>query len=367
MIPLKIRVDIFRIFRKGALVGKVASARPKLLDVARQARVSPATVSRVIHNNAPVRENVRARVLAAMSTLGYEITRSSIALFHNVIAVHVPDILNPFFAEVSRGIQDEATTQGFMILLVDFAEDASRENELLYTSFSKPLDGVIICASRLSDVDLIALREQHSTPMVLLNRQVVHPEIPCILVDFENATYRAARHLLNLNHTRIAYLAGPAGSTTSRIRRHGIELALQEAGLTLTDEMCPASFPNVDGAFQAMSALLTLPEDERPTAVLAYNDVMALGVLHAIRAHRLRVPEDISVVGFDDIAMAAHANPPLTTIAQPKYRMGRLAMRMLAQMAHGEPIRGEGYTLLDAPLIVRESTAPVNLNGKERV
>ncbi len=348
-------------------MGKVASVRPKLLDVARQARVSPATVSRVIHNNAPVGENVRARVLAAMSTLGYEMTRSALTLFRNVIAVHVPDILNPFFAEVARGIQDEATAQGFMILLMDFAEDASRENELLQLSFAKPLDGLIVCASRLSDVDLIALREQHDTPMVLLNRQVVHPEIPCILVDFENAEYRATRHLLNLNHTRIAYLAGPAGSTTSRVRRHGIELAMLEAGLTLTDEMCPASFPNVDGAFQAMSALLTLPDDERPTAVLAYNDVMALGALHAIRAHRLRVPEDVSVIGFDDIAMAAHANPPLTTIAQPKYRMGKLAMRLIVQMTRGEPIRSEGYTLLDAPLIVRESTASANMNGKERV
>lgn len=320
----------------------------------------------MIHNNAPVRENVRARVLAAMSVLGYEMTRSSLTLFRNVIAVHVPDILNPFFAEVVRGIQDEATAHGFMVLLVDFAEDTSRENELLQTSFAKPLDGVIVCASRLSDVELIALREQHSTPMVLLNRQVVHPEIPCILVDFENAIYRATRHLLNLNHTQIAYLAGPAGSATSRIRRHGVELAMQEAGLMLTDEMCPGSFPNVDGAFQAMSALLTLPDNKRPTAVLAYNDVMALGALHAIRAHRLRVPEDVSVVGFDDIAMAAHANPPLTTIAQPKYRMGKLAMRLLAQMAHGEPIRSEGYTLLDAPLIVRESTAPLNINGREK-
>jgi len=342
------------------------ATRPKLLDVARHAHVSPATVSRVIHNNAPVRDNVRARVLDAMSTLGYEMTRSSVVLFRNVVAVHIPDILNPFFAEIVRGIQDEAAASDFMILLADSAEDASRELGLLRASFSKPLDGLIVCASRLPDMELMALREQYDTPLILLNRQVVHPEIPCILVNFENAEYRATRHLLNLNHTQIAYLAGPAASTTSRIRRHGIELALQEVGLTLTDEMCPASFPNVDGAFQATSALLTLPDGERPTAVLAYNDVMALGALHAIRAHRLRVPEDISVIGFDDIAMAAHANPPLTTIAQPKYRMGKLAMRLIVQMTRGEPIRSEGVTLLDAPLIVRESTAPHFMDGKER-
>jgi DNA-binding LacI/PurR family transcriptional regulator len=344
-------------------VSKDAS-RPKLLDVARHAHVSPATVSRVLHNTAPVRDNVRARVLASMSSLGYETARSSLAVFHRVIAIHVPDILNPFFAEVVRGIQDEAHANGFMILLADFAEDASRESGLLRASFSKPLDGIIVCASRLSDGELIALREQTSVPLVLLNRQVAHPALSCILVDFENATYRAARHLINLNHTRIAYLAGPTGSTASRARRRGIEMALREAGLSLPEAWCPASFPNVDGAFQAMSALLSLSADQRPSAVLVYNDVMALGALHAIRAHHMRVPNDISVVGFDDIAMAAHTNPPLTTVAQPKYRMGKLAMRLLAQLARGEPVRSEGFTLLDAPLIVRESTAPFGGNGR---
>ncbi|MBI5303231.1 MAG: LacI family DNA-binding transcriptional regulator [Chloroflexi bacterium] len=347
-------------------MGKDASARPKLLDVARHAHVSPATVSRVIHNNAPVRDNVRARVLASMHALGYEMSRATFALYRDTIAVSIPDLLNPFFSEIVRGIEDEAAANAWMMMLVDFAEDMRRERDLLEMTLTKPLDGIIVCGSRLADLDLIALREQHNTPMVLLNRKVVHPEIPCILVDFENATYRAARHLLNLGHTRLAYLAGPAASTTSRVRRHGIEIALQEVGLCLPDEWCPASFPNVDGAFQAMSALLSLAQDARPTAVLAYNDVMALGALHAIRAHRLRVPEDVSVVGFDDIAMAAHANPPLTTIAQPKYRMGKLAMRLILQIARNEPIRSEGFTLLDSPLIVRESTAPVSVNGKER-
>jgi DNA-binding LacI/PurR family transcriptional regulator len=126
------------------------------------------------------------------------------------------------------------------------------------------------------------------------------------------------------------------------------------------------SFPGVDGGFQAMSALLALPASERPTAVVAYNDLMALGALHAIRTHRLHVPDDISVIGIDDISMAAHTNPPLTTIAQPKYRMGRLAMQMLRRMIQGQPPPEEGYTLMESPLIVRESTGPApsnHLNG----
>ncbi|MBI4672058.1 MAG: LacI family DNA-binding transcriptional regulator [Chloroflexi bacterium] len=341
------------------------TVRPKLLDVARHAQVSPATVSRVIHNNAPVREKVRARVLASMSALGYETKQFKPVAFHNVVAVLIPDLLNPYFAEMLRGIQDQAASNGMMILLLDSAEDVQREEQLLRLSLTKPIDGIILAAARLSDADLISFREQHGVPMIVLNRNITHPAIPCILVDFENATYRAARHLLSLNHTRIAYLAGPAASEASQRRRRGIETALKEAGVVLRDEWCPASFPNVSGAFQAMSALLALPEAERPTAALAYNDIMALGALHAIRVHRLRVPEDISVVGFDDIAMAAHANPPLTTIAQPKYRMGKLAMQMLEQMITRQALLGAGYTLLESPLIVRESTAPCNV-GNER-
>jgi len=109
-----------------------------------------------------------------------------------------------------------------------------------------------------------------------------------------------------------------------------------------------------------MSSLLTLPKTERPTAVLAYNDVMALGALHAIRTYRLSVPEDISVIGFDGVAMAAHSNPPLTTIEQPKYRMGKLAMQMLRQLIQGQPTLSSGYTLMESPLVVRESTGPNN-------
>ena len=108
-----------------------------------------------------------------------------------------------------------------------------------------------------------------------------------------------------------------------------------------------------------MSALLAMPVGDRPTAVLAYNDVMAMGALHAIRAHHLRVPQDISIVGFDDIAMAAHTNPPLTTVDQPTYRMGKLAMQMLRQLMQGQAVSGDGYTLVESPLIVRESTAPL--------
>lgn len=336
--------------------------RPSLLSVAQRAGVSPATVSRVLNNTAPVRDGVRARVLAAINELGYIPTTSRSARrgVENAIALLIPDILNPFFTEMMRGIQDEATLFGYMPILYDSNEEPQRERELLQRFASQPLRGIILSGSRLPAPDLLSLCQQLAVPIVLINRAVRLPNVACILTDMEGGAWRAARHLLDLHHTRIAFLSGPHKSEQSQARRRGVERALAEAGLTLRPEWCLASSPNVDGGFQTMSALLAQAPHERPTAVIAYNDMMALGALHAIRAHHLRVPEDISVIGTDDIAIAAHSNPPLTTISQPKYRMGRMAVQMLQRMIQGRPPPQEGYTLLETALIVRESTAPVN-------
>jgi DNA-binding LacI/PurR family transcriptional regulator len=171
---------------------------------------------------------------------------------------------------------------------------------------------------------------------------------------------RAAQHLLSLNHTRIAHLASPVTGEIAQSRQRGIELALQEVGLTLRPEWCPIVPPGteVEGGYQAMRALLDLPTDNRPTAVIAFNDIIAVGALHAVRACGLRVPQDISIIGVDDISIAAHVYPPLTTIGQPKYRMGKLAVQTLRQMREGKMPIGNNCTLLESPLIVRESSGP---------
>jgi LacI family transcriptional regulator len=336
----------------------VRRRRPNLSDVARDAGVSPSTVSRVLNASAPVAESVRARVFASLTALGYQPPsgRPNASALQSAVVLLIPDILNPFFADIARGVQDEAGDS--VTVLLDTTEDPQREEQLLRTLARQPIGGVIACGPRLPTEQLMAVRSRYRVPMVVLNRSIRHPEIPCVIVDFENAAYRAARHLLDLNHTRIAFIAGPTTSEASQARRRGVEAALAEAGLALPPERSVGSVPNVNGGFLAMSSLLALPPADRPTAGIVYNDIMALGALHAARVQRQRVPEDISVIGFDDIAMAAHANPPLTTIAQPKYRMGRLAMQLLRRMIQGQPSPGEGYTLMESPLIVRESTGP---------
>lgn len=329
--------------------------RPKLLDVARNAGVSPATVSRVLNNSAPVRPGVRTQVLASLRSLGYQ-AHTPRSTSRSTIALLVPDVLNPFFTEIMRGVQEEAGVDGFTPVLLDTVEDPQREARGLKLFLTRPVSGIILCASRLSSDELVAVRGRHRIPFVVINRNIAHPEISCVIVDCEGGGYRAAHHLLELKHTRIAVLKGPSQSEPGQARQRGIDKALGEAGVCLRPEWCFTSFPNADGGFQAMSALLALAPQNRPTAVITYNDIMALGALNAVRAQHLRVPEDISIIGFDDIEMAAHANPPLTTVAQPKYQMGKLAMKILRQMIQGNLALGDGYTLLESPLVVREST-----------
>lgn len=333
---------------------------PNILDVARRAGVSASTVSRALNRTARVSGEVHDRVMAAAAELGYTLTpRSPSAAQPGLIALLIPDILNPYFAEVVRGVQDEIADGEFLPLLLDTGENPQLERHFLQMLASQGVLGVIVLGSRiLTSEELAETRHFLSAPLVLVNRSARLPNVASLGADFQAATYRATTHLLNLGHIRVAYLPGPSTSETSHARRRGIEAALSSAGLALPPEFCPVTFPNVDGGYQAMSALLALPPHQRPTAVIAYNDLMALGVLHAIRTRGLRAPEDVSVIGTDDIAMAAHANPPLTTIGQPKHHLGRLAMKTLRRMLNGEPPPEESFTLVESPLIVRASTGP---------
>ena len=332
---------------------------PRLTDVAAQAGVSLATVSRVVNHTAQVSQATRQRVEAAMTTLGYVPTAprphdEKSAL--QPVALLIPDIQNPYFAEIVRGVEDEIELEGLSLLLFHTAEDTEREERTLRRLADERLAGVIVFGSRLPSPALVRFQRKSGLPLVVINRRIDNETIACVVVDSEQATWRATRYLVNLGHRRIAYLAGPSASESSLARQRGIEKALAEVGAVLPEQWRVPGFPDIEGGFQAMTTLLG--NGRPPTAVLLYNDLMALGALHAIRSRGLRVPEDISLIGFDDITMAAHANPPLTTITQPKHRMGRLAVQQLMHMRRGEHKPGEGYLLLESPLVIRESTAP---------
>ena len=197
--------------------------RATLQDVAEHASVSLATASRVFSNTTHVREEIRQRVLAAASELGYHASpaRTNNLLGQHGIALLIPDILNPYFTEIVRGVQDEADFARFLPILLDTAEDPQLEKQYLRMLASQPVAGIIVCGSRVATQELVALHAQLNIPMVLINACLGQPNVYCIVVELEQATYRATRHLLDLGHTRIGYLPGPTNSETSRPAQRG--------------------------------------------------------------------------------------------------------------------------------------------------
>jgi len=346
---------------------KPRSERATLKDVARFAGMSSATVSRVLRSSGPTSAETRSQVMAAIEAVGYQKgtgEKPAGGKPYPLVALMISDIMNPFFPEIVRGVEDEAIQSGYGLLLYNTAEDSGLELKLIQQMMAWKVTGIIFCSARVASQNLVSLYENTGLPLVLINRRVDHPKIPAIVIDFKAATTQATQHLLNLGHTRIAYLGGLPGSETSMKRCEGIQTALARAGLALRPEWCIHNFPNVEGGFQGMSALLAQSGALLPTAVIAYNDMIAIGAMNAIRAYPLRVPEDISVVGFDGISLAAYTNPPLTTINQPKFQMGSLAMRMLHAMIQGQAMPGGGYMLMESPLIIRASTAPPRIENR---
>jgi LacI family transcriptional regulator len=343
---------------KGKIMGKTKAT---LADVAQAAGVSSATASRLIHGTGPVSDGIRVRIESAIAALGYEPRKKTTTEEpdEGTIAVVAGDLLNPYFPEVIRGVQDEADNYGMILTLYNLTDHFQRQNLLIQKLSRQNIGGIILMGTQPFPA-LVEWQQKQRIPMVLLNRRVSLPLVHCIMVDFENALYRATQHLVNLNHVRIGYLSSYSNSDISVARRRGIEQALKEAGLSLRPEYC-ISVPSgieVDGGFQAMNNLLDRPEQERPTAILAFNDVVALGALRAVQMHGVCIPQDLSLIGVDDIFSSVYTNPPLTTIGQPKFRMGAMAVQRLRLMSQDTWLNDNNYTILESPLIVRESTGP---------
>jgi DNA-binding LacI/PurR family transcriptional regulator len=322
---------------------------PSIRDVAQRASVSPATVSRAFAEPGLVREETLARVLAVAEALHYRPSRAARSLTTGRtgnIGVVVPDLGNPFFPAVLKGAQARAREADIAVFLADSEESPRLEMELIQ-EMAKQVDGVVICSSRLTDAQLQQLRRD--TTLVLLNRRV--PGASAVLLDSAGGMRQAVAHLAALGHRRIGYLAGPVQSWSNKERRRGLRIAARIHKLE-TIELGPFA-PTFEAGQHA--ADLALAADV--TAVIAYNDLIALGVLSRLAARGVCVPEDLSVVGVDNIPMAGMATPHLTTVALPQEQSGRVAVELLLeQLAHPDASLHE--ELLGAQLIVRASTGP---------
>jgi LacI family transcriptional regulator len=330
---------------------------PTVVDVARRAGVSTATVSRILSGASRGRPLTRERVIAAARELGYRpsgVARSLKLRSTRTIGLIITDIANPFYPELVRAIEDAALERHQALLLCNGAEDAAREAAYLEVLAERRVEGIIVASSGLT--------ERHGRwlaraplPVVLVNCTLPDVGIPGIQTDNVAGARLATEHLLDLGHRSIAHVAGPPTNAASAERRAGFAEALAARGLDPDGAVVVTGDGHVGGGERALLEILARAPET--TGIVAYNDLTAIGVLRALRRAGRSVPQDVSVVGFDDIAVAAEIEPPLTTVTQDVATMGRWAVEQLTAALAGNRPAG-GPILLAATLQVRESTGP---------
>jgi LacI family transcriptional regulator len=325
-----------------------------LKDVADRAGVSTATVSHVINRTRYVSDELTAKVRLAMEELNYHpdaIARSLRRKRTHNIGMIVPDISYPFLGEVAKGVEDAGFQRGYNVILCDSDGKFEREADYIELLQEKKVDGIIFVAAGESTSNVQALLDQ-GMPVVVCARQLRGLEVDEVIADNEGAGYQATEHLIALGHRRIGCVAGPRDLGVSSKRVDGYRLALARHGVPLREEWIAYTTFQLKGGYEAMDDLLTL--NEPPTAVFACSDLMAIGAICAASRKGLRVPQDVAIIGCDDIALAAFTNPSLSTVAQPKYEMGVVAAEMLVARIRDRS-RPPTRWLLPTELVLRDS------------
>jgi LacI family transcriptional regulator, galactose operon repressor len=332
-------------------------ARPTIYDVAREAGVSTATVSRALNDTGQIAPATRLAIEEAIERLGYRpntIARSLVTKSTQTIAFLLPDITNPFYAALVGGIQQIALATDHTMLLCTTGGDPAQEEEYLRLLRAKQVDGALVDGLVIPP-DRIAAFVRDGFPIVCLDRDVDSPSVPLVQVDNRRGARMATEHLLELGHTRIAHVHGAPELGISAERRAGYRDALRAVRLGHDPQLVATGRFTEDGGHEAARALLDSGAEF--TAVFAANDLSALGAMNAFTQAGRRVPEDVSVIGFDDLRLSAYTTPPLTTIHQPAVEIAQRATEILIGMINGPRPRKLRY-LLEPTLVVRGTTAP---------
>ncbi|MBN1564214.1 MAG: LacI family DNA-binding transcriptional regulator [Anaerolineae bacterium] len=317
------------------------------------------TVSRVINDSGYISDETRARVEAAIKELGYipnALARSLRFKQTRTIALIVTDITNPFFTTIARGVEDQASAEGFSVIFCNTDESPEEETQYVNVLLQKQVDGLLLVPTG-GALEIVTFLNNHAVPFVLLDRTVPGTEADVVRSDSKQATYEGIQHLLDLGHTRIAALCGSEDITSSLDRGKGYQWAMQDAGLAeeATRRTYFTSF-TVKGGYEA--AQMALAETPRPTAIFATNNFIAIGAMRALREISLRVPEDISLICFDDLPDATLLDPFLTVIEQQAYDMGRQATALLLDRLNDKAPDEAQEIILPTKLIIRRSSAP---------
>lgn len=333
--------------------------RVSIKDIAQAAGVSHSTVSRALSDSPLVNAITKARIQRLAQEMGYSPdawARSLVMGRTQTIGLVVTTITDPFIAEIVQAIEQTACDYGYTVILATSNAEPEREIAAVEMLRSKRVDGVIVTSSRVG-----ALYQEHldrlGVPVVLINshREQRGPYTFSVNVDNQHGGCLATDHLIRLGHRRIAYVRGPEGNSDDLARQAGYRQALHRAGIAFDPALVLPGTGRLGGGEEALPRLVRLAEP--PTAVFCYNDMTAIGLLRAARRCNLSVPGDLAVVGFDDIPFASYVHPPLTTIAQPKFEMGRRAVEMALTLMGSRPQESPvSNVVVQGRLIVRASS-----------
>jgi len=335
---------------------------PTIHDVARLAGVAPITVSRVINNSGYISQDTRERVEAAIIELGYVpniIARSLRSKRTNTLALVLTDITNPFFTVIARGVEDIASDAGFTVIYCNTDESVDEEAKYLQLLLQKQVDGILLVPARSTSRSIELIHEQ-GTPVVILDRRVPNVDADIVRCDSVEGAYRLIKLLIDQGHRRIAVLSGPLGVSTAEDRVVGYRTAMTEAGVSVDGLVFYGAYTQASGYEMAQQVLSQSPQ---PTALFAANNFIAIGALKALRDNGLKIPEDISIVSFDELPPMPIAEPFLTVAAQPAYEMGCKGTELLLNRLKGEAPSECQEILLPIELIVRRSSGPVKGSG----
>lgn len=330
-------------------------------DIARRVGVSHSTVSRALRDNPLVAQPTAQRIRTAALQMGYQPSAAARSLKTNrtqVLGVIVSNIADPFFSEILDGIEARAQASGYSLFIASSQHDPAKESKIVRTMLEQRTDGVIICSSSFSAQQGRQLC-QAGFPVVVVNHQAAENFNYSIYHDDVYGSQQVTRHLIDLGHTRIAYLGNSESGRTTLDRLHGFNAAMQAARLPVRPGYLH-HVPGGDPSLGAQSVAHFLTLQEPPTAVVCFNDTLAVGVLAGCRKAGVRVPEDLSVTGFDNITFAAYTHPALTTFDQPKTSIGSEAALLLLdllQTGDGKPPDTQQVKVLRGQLLVRQSTA----------
>jgi len=331
--------------------------------VARKARVSTATVSRVINGTAVVSPKTAERVRHAIKALNFYPNTNARALGSGRSSLYgliISDITNPFFPELVKAFEDVAVQHGQEVLIGNTNYDSSRMEHCVSRMLQRKVDGVAIMTSEMDD-NLIQAFSGRKIPLVFMDTGKIGPGISNLRVDYQAGVSLAMEHLIQHNHRHIAFISGPQRLPSAKNRFVAFTEAMQQHQLTVQPGMIQEANHRVEGGHEAMQRIFQ--SGLKPTAVLASNDLTAIGALGAIVEHGLRVPEDISVVGFDDIQLSSYTQPTLTTLALPRVEMAEVAFRSLYanRGKHADELpQGQVY-MFQPKLVIRKSTGPALL------